>query len=88
MKKLLVLLLLLGWTGLARADAVLDWNETAASAAFAAGLDNPTDGCVDALHESRMFAMMHAAIHDALEWDRAAVPALRPGRPGATGVFP
>lgn len=66
MKKLLVLLLLLGWTGLARADAVLDWNETAASAAFAAGLDNPTDGCVDALHESRMFAMMHAAIHDAL----------------------
>ena len=66
MKKLLVLLLLLGWTGLARADTVLDWNATAASAAFAAGLDNPTDGCVDALHESRMFAMMHAAIHDAL----------------------
>ena len=66
MKKLLVLLLvLLGWPGLARADAVLDWNETAASASFAAGLDN-SEGCVDALHESRMFAMMHAAIHDAL----------------------
>src|SRR5213076_1046445 len=48
------------------ADAVLDWNETAASAAFAPGLDNLTDGCVDALHESRIFAMMHAAIHDAL----------------------
>jgi len=66
MKKLLVLLLALSWPGLTRADAVLDWNETAASAAFAAGLDNLTDGCVDALHESRIFAMMHAAIHDAL----------------------
>ena len=66
MKRLLVLLLVLSWPGLARADAVLDWNETAASAAFAAGLDNLTDGCVDALHESRIFAMMHAAIHDAL----------------------
>src|ERR1700745_1846068 len=66
MKKLLVLLLALSWPGLTRADAVLDWNETAARAAFAAGLDNLTDGCVDALHESRIFAMMHAAIHDAL----------------------
>jgi PAP2 superfamily len=65
MKKLLVLLLALSWPGLTRADAVLDWNETAASAAFAAGLDN-SDGCVDPLHESRIFAMMHAAIHDAL----------------------
>src|SRR6201984_3937667 len=65
MKKLLVLLLALSWPGLTRADAVLDWNETAASAAFAAGLDN-SDGCVDTLHESRIFAMMHAAIHDAL----------------------
>ena len=58
MKKILVLLLVLGWSGLAKADAVLDWNVTAASAAFAAGLDN-SDGCVDALHESRIFAMMH-----------------------------
>jgi hypothetical protein len=65
MKKLLILLLVLGWPGLARPDAVLDWNETAASAAFAAGLDN-SDGCVDPLHESRIFAMVHAAIHDAL----------------------
>jgi hypothetical protein len=47
-------------------DAVLYWNETAANAGFAAGLDNPTEGCVDPLHESRIFAMMHAAIHDAL----------------------
>src|ERR1700757_3407616 len=66
MKKLLVLLLILGSARFTRGDAVLDWNETAASAAFAAGLDNLTDGCVDALHESRIFAMMHAAIHDAL----------------------
>jgi hypothetical protein len=65
MKKLLVLLLVLGSSRLVRADVVLDWNETAASAAFAAGLDN-SDGCVDPLHESRIFAMMHAAIHDAL----------------------
>ena len=65
MKELLVLLLVLCWPGLARADAVLDWNATAFSAAFAAGLDN-SDGCVDPLHESRIFAMMHAAIHDAL----------------------
>jgi hypothetical protein len=65
MKKLLLLLLVLGWPGLARADAVLNWNQTAASAGFAAGLDN-SDGCEDPLHESRIFAMMHAAIHDAL----------------------
>ncbi len=61
MKKLLVLLIVLGWTGLAGADAVLDWNETAASATFAAGLST-----LDPLHESRIFAMMHVAIHDAL----------------------
>jgi hypothetical protein len=65
MKKLLLLLLILGWTGLAWADAVIDWNETAASAAFAAGLSTP-DGSIDPLHESRILAMMHAAIHDAL----------------------
>jgi hypothetical protein len=66
MKKVLVLLLILGSAWVARADAVLDWNETAANAGFAAGLDNPTEGCVDPLHESRIFAMMHAAVHDAL----------------------
>src|SRR5215467_84706 len=49
----------------ARADAVTDWNLTAASASLAAGLSTP-EGSVDPLHESRIFAMMHAAIHDAL----------------------
>ena len=65
MKKLLLVLLVLSWPGLARADAVLDWNETTARAAFAAGLENEA-GCVDGLHESRIFAMVHVAIHDAL----------------------
>jgi len=65
MKKLLLVLLVLAWPGPARADAVIDWNETAASAAFAAGLENSA-GCVDGLHESRIFAMVHVAIHDAL----------------------
>src|SRR5215216_2039648 len=43
-------------------DAVLTWNENAGQAATAAciaPLDNP-------LHESRMYAMMHIAIHDAV----------------------
>jgi hypothetical protein len=65
MKRLLLALLVLGSPGLARADAVIDWNVTAASAGFAAGLDNEF-GCVDPLHESRIFAVMHVAIHDAL----------------------
>ena len=66
MNKVLVILLILGSAWVARADAIRDWNETAANAGFAAGLDNPTEGCVDPLHESRIFAMMHAATHDAL----------------------
>jgi hypothetical protein len=44
------------------ADAVIAWNENAGEAALAACIapaDNP-------LHESRMYAMMHIAIHDAL----------------------
>jgi hypothetical protein len=44
------------------ADAVTDWNANAGKAALAAciaPIDNP-------LHESRMYAMMHVAIHDAL----------------------
>ena len=76
MKKVLPLMILLavGSPGLARANAVIDWNETAASAGFAAGLDNEF-GCVDPLHESRIFAMMHAAIHDALNAiDRRSQP--------------
>src|SRR5690242_2465683 len=43
-------------------DAVIAWNSNAAAAALGACLapaNNP-------LHESRMYAMMHIAIHDAL----------------------
>src|SRR5690348_15662006 len=43
-------------------DAVTVWNANAcvsATAAFLAPIDNP-------LHESRLYAMMHVAIHDAL----------------------
>jgi hypothetical protein len=46
----------------AAADPVLDWNVRAANAAYAACLTplaNP-------LHESRMYAVMHIAVHDAL----------------------
>jgi hypothetical protein len=46
----------------AQGDAVLTWNENAGDAATdacIAPLDNP-------LHESRMYAMMHIAVHDAL----------------------
>ena len=45
-----------------QSDAVTDWNANAGRAAIAAcisPLDNP-------LHESRMYAMTHVAIHDAL----------------------
>jgi hypothetical protein len=52
-------------------DAVLMWNENAGEAATAAciaPLDNP-------LHESRMYAMTHIAIHDALNAiDRRSKP--------------
>jgi hypothetical protein len=65
MKELLLMLVVLGWSTTARADAVIQWNDTALRAAFAAGLDFD-GGCVDPLHESRMMAMMHVAIHDAL----------------------
>src|SRR5437879_4460400 len=58
----LFLLLVLGWSGLARADAVTVWNANAGEAAQAACIS--PDG--DPLHESRMYAMMHIAIHDAL----------------------
>ena len=44
------------------ADAVTDWNANAGKAALAACIA-PSD---DPLHESRMYAMMHVAIHDAL----------------------
>jgi hypothetical protein len=49
-------------SGSASADAVTDWNTRAGNAAVAACIA-PAD---DPLHESRMYAMMHVAIHDAL----------------------
>ena len=42
----------------AAADVVTDWSANAGKAATAA--------CVDPFHESRAYAMMHVAIHDAL----------------------
>ena len=65
MKQLIALVLTLASPCLSSADPVADWNVTATTASFAAGLDNEF-GCVDPLHESRMLAMMHVAIHDAL----------------------
>ena len=50
------------WPQSAAADAVTDWNASAGRAALAACIA-PAD---DPLHESRMYAMMHIAIHDAL----------------------
>ena len=58
----LFLLLIMSWSRLVNADAVTDWNENAGEAAKAACL-SPAD---DPLHESRMYAMVHIAIHDAL----------------------
>jgi hypothetical protein len=58
----ILVFLLCGWSRSAGADAVTDWNENAGEAAQAAGFspdNNP-------LHESRMYAMVHIAIHDAL----------------------
>lgn len=46
----------------AAADPVTDWNANAGRAAMQACI-SPSD---DPLHESRMYAMMHVAIHDAL----------------------
>lgn len=46
----------------AAADAVTDWNANAAKAALAACIAPGNDP----LHESRLYAMMHVAIHDAL----------------------
>jgi hypothetical protein len=48
----------LGWSSLARADAVTDWNANAGKAAIAE--------CIDGFHESWVYAMTHIAIHDAL----------------------
>ena len=48
--------------GATAADAVTDWNARAGDAAVAACI-SPAE---DPLHESRLYAMMHVAIHDAL----------------------
>jgi hypothetical protein len=67
----------------ATSDAVLAWNENAGEAATAACLapvDNP-------LHESRVYATMHIAIHDALNTiDRRSTPYAfdEPHQPGAS----
>jgi len=50
------------WPGAASADAVLTWNENAAKAATAACIHISGNG----LAESRMYAMVHVAIHDAV----------------------
>ncbi|MEX2149603.1 MAG: vanadium-dependent haloperoxidase [Steroidobacteraceae bacterium] len=51
-----------GWTPAAGADAVTDWNRVAGDAAIAACLSPQ----FDPLRESRLYAMTHIAIHDAL----------------------
>jgi len=58
----LCLSLLVLWPSAASADAVTLWNENAAKAATAACLHISGNGLV----EARMYAMMHAAVHDAL----------------------
>jgi hypothetical protein len=64
----------------ASADAVTDWNANAGAAAIAACI-SPAD---DPLHESRMYAMMHVAIHDALNAiDRRSRPYARDFRVAA-----
>ena len=50
------------WSRGVSADVVTEWNAVAANAALAACIA-PTD---NPLHESRMYAMTHLAIHDAL----------------------
>jgi hypothetical protein len=63
----------------AAADAVTDWNATAGKAALAACI-SPIQ---DPLHESRLYAMMHVAIHDALNAiDRRFRPYAFRGRAG------
>jgi hypothetical protein len=52
------LTLSLGWSPLVWGDVVTDWNANAGKAAIAS--------CIDGFHESWMYAMMHIAIHDAL----------------------
>ena len=61
----------------ARSDAVTAWNENAGKAAIAACI-SPNE---DPLHESRLYAMTHVAIHDALNAiDRRSRPYAWDGR--------
>ena len=63
--------------GSAGADAVIAWNANAGEAAIAACI-SPIE---DPLHESRMYAMTHVAIHDALNAiDRRSHPYAWEGR--------
>jgi len=54
--------LLVLWPNTAAADAVVTWNDNAAKAATAACLHMSGNGLV----EARMYAMVHAAVHDAV----------------------
>jgi hypothetical protein len=63
--KKILLILVLSLPRLAMADAVTNWNEIAGNASIAAGLSTP-EASLDPVHESRIFAMAHIAIHDAL----------------------
>lgn len=66
-----------------RADAVLHWNEVAGNAALAACIS--PDG--NPLHESRLYAMVQLAIHDAVNAiDRRSAPYAYggPAAPGAS----
>jgi hypothetical protein len=70
----------------AGADAVTDWNLNVAKAALAACIE--VAGSSNPAHESRMYAMMHVAIHDALN---AINPRFRPyvfNVPGPAGASP
>ena len=59
------------WPNAVSADAVVRWNENAAKAATAACLHISGNG----LAESRMYAMVHAAVHDAVNTiDRRSRP--------------
>jgi hypothetical protein len=67
---------------IAGADAVTDWNARAGSAAVAACI-SPAD---DPLHESRLYAMTHVAIHDALNAiDRRSRPYAYRSQPNSAG---
>ena len=58
------------------ADEVTKWNEIAGKASFASGL-----AAVNPIFESRIYAMAHAAVHDALNGiDRRYRPYAMSGR--------